>query len=151
HPKSLLPVWEVAVAASAVLGVTAISVWQIRRLPFLAAGWFWYLGTLVPVIGLVQVGLQSRADRYMYIPLIGIFIVIAWSLKEFLARRPSAKTAVTAAASVAIVILALIAHIQTGYWQDSVGLFTRAVSATQNNYVAENNLGEALGLQGKTE
>lgn len=149
HPKTLLAGWLVGVATVGLLAVTAASLGTIRRFPFLTVGWLWYLGTMVPVIGLVQVGLQSRADRYTYVPMIGIFIIIAWMLNELAKRLPSARTTIAGAAVLVLLVLALISHIQVGYWHDSTALFTRAVNVTGNNYIAQNNLGEALGLQGK--
>ena len=82
HPGNALPIWKPLVCAIVLVVVTIWVVKEIRRAPYLAVGWFWYLGTLVPVIGIVQVGEQAMADRYTYVPLIGIFIAIAWSLPE---------------------------------------------------------------------
>ncbi len=108
-----------------------IYTWRTR--PYLATGWFWFLGTLVPVIGLVQVGLQSHADRYMYIPMVGLLVMLAWSVPHI--------EKVTAVAAVACLALA---YQQTGYWQNSGTLFERAIDVTRDNYVAQYNLGNYL-------
>src|SRR5262249_6028529 len=83
HPNGRLPFWQPALAAIVLLGATVLAARFLKRYKYAATGWFWYLGTLVPVIGLVQVGLQSRADRYAYVPLIGIFLLLVWGAAEF--------------------------------------------------------------------
>jgi len=131
---------QAAAAAVLLAAVTAgvIFVWRTR--PYLAVGWFWYLGTLVPVIGLVQVGLQSRADRYMYLPMVGLLMMLAWGLAEFQLPKP----ALALAAAIACVACTSAARLQIGYWQNSETLFERAIEVTQDNYVAEYNLGNYL-------
>jgi tetratricopeptide (TPR) repeat protein len=135
-----IPAWKVAGAAALLLAVTALSIWRARRSPWLLAGWLWFLGTLVPVIGLVQVGRQAMADRYLYIPSIGLFLAIVWGVAELVKRR-----AVLATVSV-VVILALAAGtwVQVGYWRDSVALYRHALAVTRGNYVAHIGLAKAL-------
>jgi protein O-mannosyl-transferase len=137
-----------ATAASAALVVAAICVFAIvrwRKEPWFATGWFWYLGTLVPVIGLVQVGGQAMADRYTYLPLIGVFICLVWIAAETFKERP----ALLAGAGVLLVIActALTAR-QTGYWKNNFTLFEHALAVTEKNGPAHNALGQEYGLQG---
>jgi tetratricopeptide (TPR) repeat protein len=134
------PLWLAALAALALLSMSIIAVAQMRRQPWLAVGWFWYLGTLVPVIGVVQVGMQSMADRFTYVPLVGIFIILSWGAAE-LARawRLPAFASGAAATLVLTTCLALTAR-QVGYWKDSETLFKRMIAVTKNNYMAHYNL-----------
>jgi tetratricopeptide (TPR) repeat protein len=137
---------------SAVVLLSLIS-WQSLRLrrkyPWFTVGWFWYLGTLVPVIGLINVGYQATADRYTYLPLTGIFIVIAWGLTEFAETGPVRQKSVTILCAIALCTLAAVSRWQLSYWQSSVRLFTRAIEVTEKNYIAWNNMGAALQLEGK--
>jgi Flp pilus assembly protein TadD len=128
--------------------LTATALRQAGRRPWLAAGLLWYLGSLLPVIGLVQVGEQAMADRYTYLPLVGVFIAVAWELAEIAGRGRRAAQAVTAAALVAIGLFCTVTARQVGAWRDGVALFSRAVAATEGNYVAHNNLGTALLKRG---
>jgi Flp pilus assembly protein TadD len=144
------PFWQLALA---ILGVGCLSWLAIRcakHSPYLFTGWFWFLGTLVPVIGIVQVGLQSMADRYTYIPSIGLFIIVAWGGYDLLHRwrLPPAATAVLAVLPVAACIL--VTRAQLSHWKDSVALFQHTLRWTTNNYIAENNLGLALMDRGET-
>jgi Flp pilus assembly protein TadD len=114
-------------------------------------GWFWYLGTLVPVIGLVQVGLQSMADRFTYVPLIGVFIIVAWGSADLAARWPIARRALPVAGAAAVVAFAIAARVQLAYWQDSVTLWTRATEITLgvDTYQAHMSLGGVLRAEGR--
>lgn len=134
----------IAVAASLVLliALTALVVRCARRFPYLPMGWFWFLGTLVPVIGFVQVGTQSMADRYTYIPLIGIFIASAWLAFERLGRR-----AFLFVSTAVVLVLSVVTWRQIGIWRDPVTLFRHAVRVTERNPVAHLNLGQALMLE----
>jgi tetratricopeptide (TPR) repeat protein len=136
--------WQAVAALIVLVGVSFAVVREWRKRPYLAIGWFWFLGTLVPVIGFVQVGLQSHADRYLYIPMVGLLMMLAWSAVDLLAARPSLKLAVATAAGVVCLICLVAAHVQTGYWENSGTLFERAVDVTHDNYVAEYNLGNYL-------
>ena len=104
-------------------------------------GWLWYLGTLVPVIGLVQVGEQARADRYTYVPLVGIFIMLAWSAAAACRRWPAAKWGICGVLGAVGVACLMLTRVQVGYWKDSESLFRHAIDVTRGNYVAYNNLG----------
>ena len=107
------PSWEVALAALALVAVSAVVIRLARRCPYLAVGWFWYLGTLVPVIGLVQVGMQTMADRYTYIPLIGIFIALAWGGWDLVAQRRLPAVALGTAAAVVLAACTIATRCQT--------------------------------------
>lgn len=143
------PLYWVILAAIALLVVSIIAVMQAGRRPWLAAGWFWYLGTLVPVIGLVQVGMQSMADRFTYVPLIGLFIIISWGGCELAQswRIPEIAVRLTAIA-ILVTCLGLTAH-QLTYWKDSETFFTRMTNVTEDNYMAHYNLGNLYTRQKK--
>src|SRR5262249_52289291 len=111
--------------------------------PYLAVGWLFYLGALVPVIGLVQVGLQAMADRYTYVPLVGIFLMAAFGIPELAERLGIARGALRAAGALLVLVLALVAPRQASFWHDSVALFEHTIRVTRNNDTAENNLGSA--------
>jgi tetratricopeptide (TPR) repeat protein len=116
----------------------------IRTAPYLAIGWFWYLITLLPVSGIIQVGEQAMADRYTYIPLIGLFIVIAWGIPDLLKGNPFCRYTIPIAAGTTILLLAILTFKQTAVWKDSRSLFEHALAITDGNYVAHNNLGSYL-------
>ena len=150
YPNAL-PVWEVVVACLAVVSVS-VSGWQLRRkYPWLFSGWFWYLGTLVPVIGLVQVGTQAHADRYTYIPLIGVSVVLAWGVAEATRQWPPLKPIVAAAAVLLCSVCVIATSLQAAYWKDSATLFQHAIEVTGGNYEAWSGLGLALKDQGRVE
>jgi len=145
-----VPIAAVIISVGVLLAVTAWAVWRGRSSPHLAVGWFWYLGMLVPVIGLVQVGMQQRADRYTYLPLIGVFIMAAWEVPIWI--RSGYRTKVFAATAGLILVACLaIASRQIRYWQNSETLFGRAAQVTKNNYIALSNHGQALFKQGRVE
>jgi Tfp pilus assembly protein PilF len=144
-----LPEWWVAGACLGLVAVSVAVLWAGQRRPYLPVGWFWYLGTLVPVIGLVQVGSQPIADRYTYLPLIGLFIVVAWGVPDLLIRWPLGRVALPAAAVVAISGCAIAAWAQLQNWESSAALWTHALEVTTGNNVAYNNLGNVLAKQGK--
>ena len=142
YPKERLTI----AAACAALALVAVTI-AARRRPYLLVGWLWFLVTLAPVIGLIQAGLQARADRYMYLPMIGLAIMIAWGGAELLHSRPQAQIALAAAALVAC---SAVTWTQVAYWQDGVTLFQRAVDVTGDNYVARFNLAHDLRERGDT-
>ncbi len=127
-----------------VIGLSVAAVWLGRRFPFVFTGWFWFVGTLIPVIGLVQVGNQPMADRYTYVPLIGVFIILAWGLDESCASQRLPRQLIVIAALFLLVASALRARDQTGHWQNSGTLFRHTLAVTQNNYIAYNGLGTYL-------
>ncbi len=133
----------------AVLLLAAISIWTYlkrKRFPFAWTGWLWYVITLVPVIGLVQVGMQARADRYTYIPLIGLFVAIAWTLPELVG--PRLRRLIWVPAVLIIAALSLVCWKQVGYWRNSLTLAQRAVDSVENNYVGHLNLALAYKSRG---
>ncbi len=150
-PRVAIPVWQVLAAAFVLACITGLAVLERRRRPYLLVGWLWYLGTLVPVIGLVQVGQQAMADRYTYIPMVGLSIVLAWGLSEALdALRVASFVRGTLAAAV-LAGCAAATWAQIGHWHDSVALWRHTIEATPDNYIAHTNLGMALDQLGQRE
>ena len=157
HPENTFsgsgpwPGWQIIGAATLLVAMCAIAVRALRTRPYVTVGWFWYLGTLLPAIGLVQVGEQAMADRYTYVPLIGIFIVIIWSLVELAGTSRSRRLAVAITAVATLVVCAAATRIQLRYWRDSRTLFQHAVRATSGSYVAFHALGTLALLAGETD
>ncbi len=149
HPGDSLAAWQVLIATLVLIAITAI-VLKLRALHYLLVGWLWFLGTLVPVIGLVQVGDAAMADRYAYIPLIGIFVMIAFGTADR-AEQKNFSLWSGVPALVILVSLAIATHHQIGYWQRNTDLWSHALAVTENNFIAEDNLGGALILEGKEE
>jgi tetratricopeptide (TPR) repeat protein len=149
HPGDSLAVWQVVFAACVLAAITALVV-KVRSRRCLLVGWLWFLGTLVPVIGLVQVGDAAMADRYAYIPLVGVFVMIAFGVGDWAQER---KLELGAGMAAAMVLLALtfVTHRQIGFRQSNSGLWSHALAVTQNNFIAEDNLGGALIEEGKEE
>jgi tetratricopeptide (TPR) repeat protein len=134
-----------AIGAALLLAMwSGLFLWRARQNPYLFVGWFWFLGTLIPTIGLVQVGSQSMADRYMYIPSIGLFILVVWGAADFLNWRPHWRRIATLAAGVALAGCLVGTGIQLRCWQNSIKLFRHAIEATTDNFVAYTCLGETL-------
>ena len=142
HP-GLWPPWQVMGAVLLLVAVTWIVISAAKRSPYLITGWFWYLGTLVPVIGLVQVGSQARADRYTYIPLIGLFIMGAWGISELLKGWRFRKETLFLSAVLSLSCLSLATWTQVGYWRNTITLFEHALKVTDRNSTAYNLLGVA--------
>jgi protein O-mannosyl-transferase len=136
-------------AALIILFISIFAVHSLKRRPYVFVGWFWYLGTLIPVIGLVQVGIQALADRYTYIPLIGIFIILSWGLTEMTRRTRYRNIAFSACAVLLLSHWAFTSWCQVSYWTNSISLLKHALSVTRDNPVAHNNLGLALVKKGK--
>ena len=130
---------------------SGLFLWRARQNPYLPVGWFWFLGTLVPTIGIVQVGSQSIADRYMYLPSIGLFILVAWGLNDFLNWRPHWRRIATLAGGVTLAGCLACARIQLGYWQNSLKLLKHTVAVTTNNYSIYNAVGTVLEQSGRTD
>jgi len=160
-PSGLAPFYPhpgTGIHAGAVLGAALLAaalslgaLWTFRSRPYITVGWFWYLGTLVPVIGLVQIGAQSHADRYTYVPLVGVFIAAAWGLSDLWAARRLPSLVLRAAALVVAAALGALAFSQTALWKDSVSLFTHTLAVTERNALAHKNLGVALANAGDQE
>jgi len=144
HPAIIhasVPAWKIAGAILLLCGLSVIALREARRRPYLAVGWLWYLGTLVPLIGLVQVGEHAMADRYTYVPLIGIFIAVAWGVPSVLSRWNFRRVALGVLGGAAVLAFSAAAWSQVGYWKNSVTLLSRTVSVTDRNWLAMNNLG----------
>jgi protein O-mannosyl-transferase len=141
YPPRRWPTWEVAAATLALAAVTGWVLRQWRVRPYLAVGWLWFLGTLVPVIGLVQAGDQAMADRFVYVPCVGILLMVAWGASEFAAARPALLPWLVGASGLAMVVCMVLTWMQIGYWKDSVTVFSRALDATGRNPLAAYNLG----------
>jgi tetratricopeptide (TPR) repeat protein len=140
----------VAVVWAVLLGGVALwALWRISSRPYLAVGWFWYLGTLVPVIGLVQVGGTPLADRFTYVPLIGLFMALAWGLDEMCVDRAAPKPVIIFLVAVMLAAGALRTRDQLGYWQNNETLLRHTLAVTKNNYTACINLGTWLSKKGQ--
>ena len=154
HPLKLYPAWQVGAAVALLLLITAI-VLCARDKRYLAVGWFWFLGSLVPMIGLVQVGEQAMADRYAYIPFLGLFLMIVWLIADWAAdwnksrQVPARWLAIPAVCC--LLALASLTYRQVGYLHDTEALWRRALALTQDNYIAQGALAGVLHKQGKTE
>ncbi len=141
--------WMVAAAGLAVAIVTVLALRSFRRAPYLAAGWIWFLVTLAPVIGLVQVGAQARADRYMYVPMVGLTIILAWGAADLARRWPAVTRPIAVAAIAACLAAAAVSAAQIQHWKNSETLFQHALDVTTDNYLAEHNLGSYLLATGR--
>ncbi len=151
YPDHGLPVVEVGIAAVVLIGIS-VAAWCWRRTrPYGLVGWLWYLGMLAPVMGLIQVGGQARADRYIYLPQIGLYIWLTWLVADAAAGWRNRRIILGSIASGAIAALAALAFIQTTYWRDSETLWKRAIACTQNNVIAHNNLGTFEWSQGRAD
>lgn len=141
--------WMVAAAGLALVAVTALALRSYGRAPYLAAGWTWYLVTLAPVIGLVQVGAQARADRYMYVPMVGLTIMLAWGAADVARRWRAAARPIAAAAVATCLAAAAVSAAQIEHWRNSETLFQHALDVTADNYLAEHNLGSYFLATGR--
>ena len=149
YPLHSIEFWQVVLSAL-LLGVATLLVLRAAKQPYLAVGWLWFLGMLVPVIGIVSVGRQAMADRYAYVPLLGIFVLLVWGVAD-LAERLGLHLAVIALPLTAITALGVVTHNQLPYWHDSISLFSHAIAVTQHNYSAHVNLGGALDREGRSD
>jgi tetratricopeptide (TPR) repeat protein len=143
HPEKLYPAWQVGSAVIVLLLVTAL-VARARDRRYLAVGWFWFLGSLVPMIGLVQVGYQAMADRYAYIPFIGLFLMLTWLVADWAQAHQLSVRQLALPAVSCLLVLGTLTYRQVGYWHDTESFWRRAVALTQDNYIAQNNLGDFL-------
>jgi tetratricopeptide (TPR) repeat protein len=138
-------------AALALVGLSILSIWLGRNRPYIPVGWFWYIGTLVPVIGVVQVGRQAVADRYTYVPLIGLFLIVAFATAEYVRADASRRLLAAGIGGLAILLCMWGTRTQLQYWQSSEMLWTHTLSVTRDNSLAHNDLGTALELAGKVD
>jgi len=149
HPHDSIP-WAIVAVSAAVCAGISLAAFRLRRsAPYFAMGWLWYLISLLPVIGFVQVGRQAMADRYTYIPLIGIFAAVTWGAADVLSRFGSRSRSSAALGSAVLCALGVTTVVQTGYWRNDISLFTRALRVTRNNFVAHYNLGYVFETQGR--
>jgi tetratricopeptide (TPR) repeat protein len=144
HPGNSLPAWQIVGAALLIAVAIFLSIRTSKKYPYIAVGLFWYLGTLVPVIGLVQVGEQAMADRYTYLPLIGLFIIIAWGASDLTFKWHYRKIFLWVSWVIIFSVLTVCTFFQTGHWKNGITLFENAIKVTENNYKAQNNLGAAF-------
>jgi tetratricopeptide (TPR) repeat protein len=151
HPFNKLPVWQPIVSAVMLAVISTIVIYMGRRRRYLVVGWLWYLGTLAPVIGLVQVGSQAMADRYTYLPLIGIFIMVSWGVADLTAKWRYRNTGLGITASIILVVLLICTRMQLHYWQNSLTLFGHALEMTEDNPTMHTNYGSALLEKGRLE
>ena len=178
HPGSHLPMWQAVGGAALLVGISVLVALGAKRRPYLAVGWLWYVITLIPVIGLIQVGSQAMADRYTYVPLIGLFMMIAWGIGgewekrekgDYATRRqgdkatailppshtpvlPHSRTPIPAVlGTLAILALAASSAVQVRHWRNSYALFKHAAAVTSGNYLAHNSLGVVLKRQGRID
>ena len=151
HPNNTLPIWVVILAMMLLLAITVSAIVFRNKRPYVFTGWSWYLVMLMPVIGLIQVGEQGHADRYTYLPHIGLFLLAVWFAADVAAIRESRSRFATATAAVIILALASAAFIQASYWRNSETLWTHALDVTSDNDVAHNNLGYLRVDQGELD
>lgn len=151
HPENRLPALEISLALIVLVGITTAAFHFRKKAPYFITGWLWYLGMLVPVIGLVQVGWQGHADRYTYLPQIGLYIAVTWAVTDFTRSWRFQRMALTAGGVVVLGALTWSSRLETAYWRDSETLFTHALAVTRNNDVALNNLGIIFLAKGRLD
>ena len=149
YPYSLMrPLWQSVIAGGSMILISILVLKKTNRYPYLGVGWLWYLGTLVPVIGLIQVGYHGMADRYTYVPLIGLFVMICWGGADIVNRRNISYYFAGGLAIAVLIVLTMVTWTQLQYWKDSETLFLHATRVTHNNNIAHNNLAAALAKKG---
>lgn len=149
---SAIPVWKFAGAAFLLICLSVLIIWVLRKQPYLTFGWLWFLGTLVPVIGLVQAGLQpALADRYAYVSFIGLFIMAAWGIPEFLQGWRNSNIGLAILSVALLLILMMTTWLQLRYWKNNITLYEHALKVTSNNDIAHNNLGTALAKDNRID
>ena len=144
HPGSSPGMWQPIVCGLLLVAVSAGVIYAAHRYRYLIVGWLWFIGTLIPVIGLVQVGSQAMADRYTYLPSIGIFIIVAWGAEQLCCKWRYLRVMSSVAGGVILVVLLICTRVQVNLWQNSISLFVHTVNVTEDNYVIHNNLGTVL-------
>ncbi len=143
--------WQVIITSLLIIVITIIAAVRMKRHPYLFTGWIWYVITIFPVIGIIQIAGHSMADRYTYIPLIGIFVILAWGIPSLINSAKTKKKMLFTASIAALIILAVLAWKQCSYWKNNADLWNHALNVTKNNYVAHNNIAAALFKEGKTK
>jgi tetratricopeptide (TPR) repeat protein len=147
----VITAWQVFAVCALLGGVTFLTIRYRKRLPWFFVGWFWYVGTLVPVIGLVQVGVQGMADRYTYLPLVGLFVILSWGTAQLIDNWRYRKITLSVATTVLCILLITTARAQVSCWKNSFTLFEHTLEVTADNYVIHNNLGFELALNGRMD
>jgi tetratricopeptide (TPR) repeat protein len=146
----IIPSWQVMGSLAVLTAISIVSIRTLCKHPYLAVGWLWFLGTFTPVIGLVQVGVwQEMADRFAYVPFIGLFVTIAWGVPHLVSRWQYKRIGLTVSAGVFLLLLTMSTHAQIRHWANSVTIFEQAVKATGGSWVAHNNLALALSARGR--
>ncbi len=143
-----LSLWKIFISGIILILITLGVLYYAKKLPFLFVGWFWYLGSMIPVIGLVKAGNHSIADRYTYLPSIGIMIILMWGILYLFPRKETFKKILFPAGSVVLIILGVLTWHQCGYWKNSINLWNHAINVTKDNYLAHNNLAVVLVKEG---
>jgi hypothetical protein len=151
YPENGLPLWKIIAAFVLLLVISAGALAARRKQPWFLFGWLWYLGMLVPVIGVLQVGSQAQADRYTYLPQIGLYIALAWAAKDLTVSWRYRRQVLGVAATIVLAALMVGASLQTSYWRNSESLWTHTLACTSGNYVAHNNFGVMLGKNGNLD
>jgi len=149
-PKTI-PIWQVVQAGLILAGISLLAIWLLRSRPYFLVGWLWYIGTLVPVIGLVQIGEQAMADRYTYVPLTGLFIAVTWGVNAIVDHLHSRKLILSVLAAVTLSALMLCTGRQVAYWRNNITLYEHTLAVTDKNHVIHINLGMALLEQGQLD
>jgi tetratricopeptide (TPR) repeat protein len=150
HPGAWPDEWVLG-SGVLVTALSAAALWRARRAPYLAVGWFWFLGVLVPAIGVVQVGVQAMADRFAYVPLLGLFLAVVWGVAELSARWPRGRVVLVTLSAMVLLACVVVTSVQLGHWRNSITLFSHAVAVTEKNFVMHYDLGVALLEAGRTE
>lgn len=150
HPENSLAHWKILAGALFLVATSGLA-WIARNRRYVMAGWLWYLVALVPVIGVVQVGLQAMADRYAYVPFVGLFVLIVWLCADFAAQARFSAATITVVVLLALSSYAFVSYKQLGYWRNSFTLFSHAVEVTSHNAIAEDNLGATLVAMGRSD
>ena len=151
YPHAYIPIWQLSLAALLLAVITILAIRYYRKYPYLLVGWFWYVGTLIPVIGFVQVGSQSMADRYVYIPFIGLYTIIAWGVSQNLFKTKYTKMIAALACLFIIIMLSVVTYNQVKVWNNTATLFKGALKSNPNNYLAYNMLGLDAANRGDNE
>jgi tetratricopeptide (TPR) repeat protein len=151
HGGVLIPLGTALLSAALLVALSVPAVCLAKRSPYLTFGWFWYIGTLVPVIGIVQVGAQSMADRYMYVPAIGLFIAASWGISDLVQRWTVPKWVLPVSSLVVLMAFAAMTWVQLGYWKNDMALYHHAVDVDEDNFIAQNTLGALLGAEGSLD
>lgn len=151
HAPNLVAMWKVLLGLVVLVAVSTFAIASRKRAPYLIFGWLWFLGTLAPMIGLVQVGEQARADRYMYIPVIGILVIAVWVGAEALSRTQLSRAWGVGISAAILAVLCMATNYQIRLWKNSETLWTYTISVTKNNFMAEDNLAQELATQGRVQ